>query len=166
MERRSEMSIPGDFAPLSLCVKTVAMSDASEAVITANARFYRALGNADLEAMSDLWLHSDESACVHPGWPMLEGWDLIRESWVSVFDSQGPFRVWPGEVAVHLDNTTAWVTCVENIDTSRELTDVLIQTQATNIFRQFAGEWKMILHHASPLPRVGAVGRDRGISPN
>ncbi|MBI3363181.1 MAG: nuclear transport factor 2 family protein [Chloroflexi bacterium] len=142
------------------------MSEASDAVITANARFYRALGNADLEAMSLLWLHSDESACVHPGWPMLEGWELIRQSWEAIFENQGPFRVWPGEVSVHLDGTTAWVTCIENIDTSRELTDVLVQTQATNIFRMTGGEWKMIHHHASPLPTGSGSGEERRISPN
>ena len=148
------------------------MDSVSEAVVTANARFYRALGKADLEAMSDLWLHSDESTCVHPGWPMLEGWQAVRESWAAIFKNQGPFRAWPGKVAVHIDGTTAWVTrfalrpIAENLDPSRKLTDVLIQTQATNIFRLTGGEWKMLHHHASPLPTGGGLGQGGRISPN
>ena len=132
----------------------------------ANARFYRALANADLGAMSGLWLQSDEASCVHPGWPMLEGWEAIRESWQAIFKNQGPLRIWPEAVAVHLAGGVAWVTCIENIDASRELTDLLIQARATNIFHRVDGRWKMVHHHASPLPRLGASGRSEGISPN
>jgi ketosteroid isomerase-like protein len=142
------------------------MSDPTEAVIAANARFYRALGNADLGAMLDLWLHSDEAACVHPGWPLLAGWPAIRESWTAIFRNQGPMRVWPDAVVVRLEGIVAWVTCLENIDTSRQLTDVLAQAQATNLFRLVDGQWKLVLHHASPLPAMPGRGPAGGISPN
>jgi ketosteroid isomerase-like protein len=142
------------------------MSDAAEQVVAANARFYRALGSADLEAMSSVWLHSEAAACVHPGRPLLQGWEAIRQSWQTIFENQGQFRVWPSEVSVHVADSTAWVTCVENIDTSRQLTDVLVQAQATNIFRLVAGQWKMALHHASPLPRQSGRQDSQQISPN
>jgi ketosteroid isomerase-like protein len=141
------------------------MPGISEAVIAANARFYRALGAADLEAMSNLWLHTGAAACVHPGWPILEGWEAIHASWEAIFQNQGQFRVWPSDVTVHLEGSLAWVTCTENIDTSRQLTDVLVQAQATNIFRLSDGQWKMVHHHASPLPRRSSESGS-GISPN
>jgi hypothetical protein len=75
-------------------------------------------------------------------------------------------RVWAGAVAVHVDGATAWVTCIENIDASRQLTDVLIQAQATNIFRWEGGQWRMTHHHASPLPQGGPDAPSGGISPN
>jgi ketosteroid isomerase-like protein len=142
------------------------MTDLSEQVAAANARFYRALGSADLEAMSAVWLHSEAATCAHPGWPMIEGWEAIRESWAAIFENQGQFRAWASEVTVHLDDVVAWVTCVENIDASRQLTDVMVQTQATNIFRLVSGQWKMVLHHASPLPQTTGGRGGQQISPN
>ena len=116
--------------------------------------------------MSALWLHSDEATCIHPGWLMIESWDLIHESWEAIFQNQGAIRVWPDEIAVHLEGGAAWVTCIENIDASRQLTDVLIQAQATNVFRLVAGQWKMVHHHSSPLPQGTPGASGGGISPN
>lgn len=52
-----------------------------KAVEAANARFYRALSRADLPAMEAVWSHADDVACLHPGWPLLRGWDDVRASW-------------------------------------------------------------------------------------
>jgi uncharacterized protein (TIGR02246 family) len=142
------------------------MPDEADAVAAANARFYRALSNADLDGMAALWLHSPQASCIHPGWPMLAGWETIRDSWAAIFRNQGPIRIWPGEVAVHVRGETAWVTCIENIDPSRQLTDVLIQAQATNIFQQAQGQWRLVHHHASPLPQAGPGTNGGGISQN
>ena len=43
-------------------------------ILAANARFYRALVEADLAAMIELWHHSPETECIHPGWDRLRGW--------------------------------------------------------------------------------------------
>jgi len=55
------------------------------AVTRANERFYAAFEAADLDAMSDLWLHDDTVFCTHPGWRTLHGWGAIAGSWVALF---------------------------------------------------------------------------------
>ena len=57
------------------------MDELTEAVVLANANFYRALSLADFGAMQRVWLASPDAVCVHPGWPPLRGWPDIRESW-------------------------------------------------------------------------------------
>ena len=43
------------------------MSGDHAEVERANATFYEAFENADLDTMRDLWLEHDEALCVHPG---------------------------------------------------------------------------------------------------
>jgi hypothetical protein len=54
-------------------------------LLAANAAFYRAFEAADLDAMSDLWEHSDRVECVHPGWSALRGWGEVAASWATLF---------------------------------------------------------------------------------
>ena len=49
------------------------------AVLEANRAFYAAFEARDIDAMSDVWEHSDRSACTHPGWPTLRGWGRCRD---------------------------------------------------------------------------------------
>ena len=44
-----------------------------EAVLEANQAFYDAFEAHDIDAMSDLWEHTDRVACTHPGWGTLRG---------------------------------------------------------------------------------------------
>lgn len=122
----------------------------TEAVQEINAQFYRALSLADANLMVRLWVESADAVCVHPGWTPLHGWEAIRESWRSIFANQGPLHVWPSEVQVRVFGRTAEVICFENIDTGQVAGAGVIQTRATNVFRQVNGVWKMLEHHAAP----------------
>ena len=50
------------------------------AVHAANASFYDALERGDLDAMSDVWEHSDRVTVTHPGWPTIRGWAKVAAS--------------------------------------------------------------------------------------
>ena len=54
-------------------------------ILAANNRFYTALARADLAAMINLWHHSLETECIHPGWDRLRGWSDIQKSWIMIF---------------------------------------------------------------------------------
>ena len=56
-----------------------------------NRAFYEAFEARDLDAMSDLWEHSDRVSCTHPGWSVLRGWGAVAASWLAMF--QGPQQI-------------------------------------------------------------------------
>jgi ketosteroid isomerase-like protein len=136
-------------------------ADPTTTVILVNQAFYTALSLADLDLMQRLWLPSDDAVCEHPGWPALHGWREILASWRQIFENQGVLHVWPSEVQVRVYGQTAEVNCLENIDMRRVDAAGVLQTRAINIYRQAAGEWKMLAHHALPLP----AGRLRPLAP-
>ena len=121
----------------------------SQAVADANARFYHAFEELDLAAMDAVWAHDADVKCVHPGWPLLRGWDAVRESWRAIFANTEEMRFTISDVQVVVHGVLGWVTCTENI-----LSDVggrvsVTAILATNLFAQDEGGWRMIHHHAS-----------------
>jgi ketosteroid isomerase-like protein len=137
------------------------MNDTTNALLTVNASFYTALSLADFNLMQRLWLDTPEAVCVHPGWPPLHGWDDIRVSWQQIFENQGPLRVWPSDIQVRLYGQTAEINCLENIDMSQVRGTGILRTRATNVFRLVDGAWKMLEHHALPMPDGDVQPPDR-----
>lgn len=130
-----------------------------EAVEQANERFYRALEKADLDAMADVWLHAEWVKCVHPGWDLLIGWERVRASWAAIFGGGTGMRVAAEEVAVRVEGDFALVSCYEQLAVFLDRTSAptAVRTTATNLFQRVADEWRMIHHHASPVPGAPAV---------
>ena len=124
-----------------------------EKVLAANQRFYAALENLDLETMDAVWLHEDWVRCVHPGWELLEGWEEVRESWQRIFENTRRMKVGVSDVIVHIEAGTAWVNCVEQVTSSFATGFSTAWVQATNIYVERNGDWLLVHHHASPLPR-------------
>jgi ketosteroid isomerase-like protein len=119
------------------------------AVAGANARFYQAFEALDLAAMDRAWVHGEHVKCVHPGWPLLTGWDAVRESWRAIFANTAEMRFTISDVRVDGAGDLAWVTCTENI-----LSDVggrvgVTAILATNVFARVDDAWLMVHHHAS-----------------
>jgi ketosteroid isomerase-like protein len=121
-------------------------------ILAANARFYSALAEADLAAMIELWHHSPTTECIHPGWDRLRGWPAIQESWARIFQHQGALPVQVSEPLVHWRGDMAWVTCYENVSLQAEGAVQISQMVATNVFERVEGQWRMVIHHASPAP--------------
>ena len=131
-----------------------------DAVRAANSAFYAALEARDLDAMAEVWEHSDRIVVTHPGWPMLRGWARVAGSWDAIFRNTGyiQFVLTDEEVAVVGD--TAWVTLDENILQSANQTreaDQLSGSKATtlNLFVRDGDRWRMVVHHASPVAGEG-----------
>jgi ketosteroid isomerase-like protein len=146
-------------------VRNVCLMTQQQAVLTVNNNFYTALSLADFALMERLWLASPDAVCVHPGWPALHGWDAIRDSWRQIFENQGPLRVWPSEVQVRFYGHTAEVACLENIDMSQVRGTGILRTRATNVFRQVKEGWRILEHHAVPMP-AGDIKPPQAFSSN
>ncbi len=124
----------------------------AEEVILANEKFYLAVNQADMNLLSDVWLGGPEDKCVHPGWPMLYGWEAIKESWKNIFEEGGPETIEISQVNAEVTEGLAWVVCVEKI-IHRAGDDMRIGfAQSTNVFHKTGSGWKLIIHHASPIP--------------
>jgi ketosteroid isomerase-like protein len=113
----------------------------------ANDRFYEAFEARDMDAMSDVWEHSDRVACTHPGWRTLHGWGEVSGSWYALFRGPQPLQFILTDEHVHVAGDLAWVTVDENL--------LGVQAGGTiaalNVFARDSGDWRMIVHHGSPV---------------
>ena len=124
------------------------MSDEAE-VVEANARFYRAFEALDINEMDRVWAHGPHVKCVHPGWPLLTGWEAVRDSWDTIFTNTEEMRFTLSNVSAAVGEDLAWVTCTENILSEVAGRVSVTAILATNLFEREGGGWRMIHHHAS-----------------
>ena len=118
-----------------------------EAVRAVNHAYYEAFEARDLDAMSDLWQHDDDVVCTHPGWKTLHGWGAVAGSWFALFGGPQQLQFILTDERVHVSGEVAWVTVDENLISEQ----VGGTVAAVNMFRRVAGEWRMVLHHGSPV---------------
>jgi len=123
------------------------MDHDADAVQAANQAFYRAFEAGDIDAMSDLWEHSDRVTCVHPGWSVLRGWASVSASWVALFTQGEALQFILTDEQVSVAGDTAWVTVDENILAGRSGSTVA----AINVFVRNGHGWRMVAHHGSPV---------------
>ena len=124
----------------------------------ANAEFYVAFEEADLDRMSALWAdgpYADSATCVHPGWPMLRGRDEVLRSWALIMANTPYIQFVLTDVMTRVHGDKAVVTCSENILTADEETEAGFlaggSVVTTNIFVRSEGQWRLWLHHGSPV---------------
>jgi len=122
-------------------------------VLEANASFYRAFEEADFDAMSDLWEHSDRVACVHPGWASLHGWAEVSASWAALFGGGQRLQFILTDERVVVEGDVGWVGVDENLLTADA--DGGLGTTGTvaalNMFVRSGEGWRMVAHHGSPV---------------
>jgi ketosteroid isomerase-like protein len=127
------------------------MSEGDEiaAVRRAHQAFYRAFETLRIEAMDDVWWHAGQVTCVHPGWPLADGWAEVRASWETIFKNSRDMKFDVTEERIDLRGDLAWVVCVERVSSAAGAGAV----QATNVLRREGGEWRMAHHHGSTYVR-------------
>jgi ketosteroid isomerase-like protein len=116
-------------------------------VLAANRAFYAAFEALDMEAMSDVWEHSDRAACVHPGWGRLTGWGAISASFFALFQNGQRLQFILTNERVDVTGDTAWVSCDENILSEQ----VGGTVAALNLFARDGRTWRMVVHHGSSV---------------
>jgi ketosteroid isomerase-like protein len=115
----------------------------------ANARFYRAFETLDLSEMDGVWAHASHVTCVHPGWPLLVGWDAVRASWDTIFSNTAEMSFTVSAVRAVRSADLGWVTCTENILSEVRGRVSVTSVLATNIYERDGNEWLLVHHHAS-----------------
>lgn len=113
----------------------------------ANAAFYEAFEARDLDAMSEVWEHSDRVVCTHPGWQALRGWGAVSGSWFALFRADNPMQFILTNESIIVEGDVGWVNVDENLIGER----IGGTVAALNMF-VFDGErWRMVVHHGSPV---------------
>ncbi|MGI9535395.1 MAG: YybH family protein [Thermodesulfobacteriota bacterium] len=117
-----------------------------------NEQFYEAICTANLSMMEELWVKTDDAKCVHPGWPIIFGWEKIRESWETIFNSGGLADIGISNIYVEIIGSSAWLNCTERLSYIIDNQVIVTMAQTTNIFELNNTDWQLVLHHASPMP--------------
>jgi len=123
-----------------------------ELIVAANESFYKAFNARDLDAMKRVWSSHEKVTCVHPGWEPLSGLEPIIDSWQGIFKNSGNMDIQATDVSVTTSEGLAWVSCVEKLYTIATNGVLASKVFSTNLFQLNGGTWRMIMHHASPLP--------------
>lgn len=128
----------------------------------AEAAFYAAFERADVDAMMAVWSDDEAVFCVHPGGGRLSGVAAVRGAWRSIF-SEGPnLRFELIDLQTFTLPTVAVHTLYERIVVRGEGGPPHL-VMATNMYVLTASGWRMLGHHASPLPR-SPLAADKGPS--
>lgn len=120
-----------------------------QAVIAANASFYMAFREKDLEAMDAIWAKKTKVSVIHPGWNAIFGRDKVMSSWQNIIDSGGAPKIDPVQPVVLFRDHSAVVLCYEKVGNSYLV--------ATNIFVLEDSAWRIIHHHAGPAPAANEL---------
>jgi SnoaL-like domain len=122
-----------------------------------NTRFYKAFESLSIEKMEQVWKHSNDAICIHPGWEMFTSWTAVRESWVRIFENTKAIKFYITNIKIKAFEKIAIAVCLENIDSVIETENrILMGVIARNIFekqnvnnKQDNNEWLMVHHHGS-----------------
>ena len=112
-----------------------------------NQAFYEAFEARDLDAMSDIWEHSDRVSCTHPGWSVLRGWGAVAASWLAMFQGPQQIQFILTDEHVEVDGDLGWVTVDENIIGDQTGSTV----SALNVFVRGESGWRLVAHHGSAV---------------
>lgn len=117
----------------------------------AETAFYEAIGSADLDAMMSVWAEDEEIVCILPGGPRLAGYAQVREVWRRVFEGENRLRVQLLALSALQGPFTAVHSLIEQIAIAGQK-QLAAPVVATNVYLRGPLGWRMIVHHASPVP--------------
>jgi len=117
----------------------------------AEAAFYDALERSDYAAMVAVWAEDEEVLCVHPGGPRLRGSDEVLGQWKRILENGQRLKVRVTHQVVMSGPMIAVHSVQENI--SVEGQGAAQPVVATNVYQRLGAGWRMVVHHASPVPQ-------------
>lgn len=127
------------------------MSTAYATAQEAEAAFYAAFRDRDLEVMMAVWADADDVMCIHPTGPLLVGREAVRASWQEIFRHAGVVKFTVHDRRRTVSDSLALHVVQEHFGADKESAQAHIL--ATNVYQLTGTGWRMILHHASPSPR-------------
>jgi len=114
--------------------------DKTKEVLAANSEFYRAFRESDMPAMEAVWATGPKVAVIHPGWPQLNGYEDVLQSWRMILENPHSPKIRSTNATVEFKDGSAFVTTDEIIGSGI--------IRAMNIYQLHDGKWEMIFHGA------------------
>lgn len=124
---------------------------ARQAVLDANATFYWAFEQRNLEVMEAVWSHGTDTTCIHPGRKAIRGWESIRSAWATIFRNTRYLEVEPEILQLEVTGSIAYVVLIETVLQVTGGRQAKAQSMATNIFECMGQRWYLVHHHGSPV---------------
>jgi ketosteroid isomerase-like protein len=115
----------------------------------AEAQFYDALRDGDLDRVMAVWADEEDIVCVHPGGARVVGPRAVRAAFEAIFAS-GQLAVHPEHVKVVQAMGSAVHSVLERIDVVTVEGPRTGWIVATNVYVKTGQGWRMVAHHASP----------------
>lgn len=115
----------------------------------AEAQFYEAVRDGDLERLMAVWADDDDVVCVHPGGTRVVGPQAVRAAFEAIF-SNGSIAVHPEHVKRIQSMGSAVHSVLERIDVVTSDGPRTGWIVATNVYVKTGEGWRMVAHHASP----------------
>jgi ketosteroid isomerase-like protein len=115
----------------------------------AEAAFYRAIQNNDLDGMMAIWAEDENISCVHPAGQRLDGQAAVSQSWQQIFAHSPGMEFRLSDVTHYYDQNLAVHVLHEHIRLGKD-SNFQPPVIATNIYRLTENGWRMVMHHASP----------------
>ena len=137
------------------------MSDRTfSSALEAEAHFYEALQQGNLDDVMSAWADDETVVCIHPIGPALEGQAAVRDSWQVICESGQSLMFSIVSVRYEESEQLAVHVVREEITMAGEPPKEALML-ATNVYRNTDDGWRMILHHSSP----GASGESVSSGP-
>ena len=115
----------------------------------AEAQFYEAVRDGDLDRLMAVWADDDDVVCVHPGGARMVGPQAVRAAFEAIFAN--------GSIAVHPEHVKRIHAMGSAVHSVLERIDVVTVEGprtgwivATNVYVKTGEGWRMVAHHASP----------------
>ena len=125
----------------------------------AEAHFYQAFAQLDIERMRQVWLDSPEVFCIHPGASVLLGVEAVLNSWRSMFNQAAPPALTYRVVKRQVRDDLALHLVEERISPQRGGRQGVVL--ASNCYVRSALGWRLLSHHGSAVAQ--SVAKDRQV---
>jgi len=123
----------------------------------ASEAFYRALNsmaNGDAAPMADVWSHSEEVTTMHPIGGREVGWAEVEKPWQQVASLASTGRIALKDQLIRVSGDLGYEAGIEQGHFTLAGEEVSFELRVTNVYRQEAGAWKIVHHHADVSPAM------------
>lgn len=123
----------------------------------ASAQFYAGLNemaNGKKGALADIWSRSETVTALHPIGGRQVGWEAVSDSFDQVASMASDGKVELKDQRIQVAGDMAYEVGIEHGRFKMSGNPVSMEHRVTNIYRQEAGAWKLVHHHADPSPAM------------